>query len=159
MIFGIGFTASLGANPARASFVCRQVHAADPGTRWKPALGYFMSLRTNPKNYWSWARSAANRNEHPEFLIEGLVSGDFHYQNMAARARDEKAKVDFMDLDDGGRGPFVFDLVRYLVTGQAIAPEHVAMRPVIEAYIDGILGTKTPKPERVEKVSDRKSVV
>lgn len=154
MVLGIGIGIALESNPARAAFVCRQVHASVPGTRWKPAVGYFMSLRTNPKNYWSWARAAAHRNEHPEFLAEGLVSGDFHYQNMAARARDQKAKVDFMDLDDGGRGPFVFDFVRYLVTGQAIAQDHVAMKPVIEAYIDGILGTKMAKPKRVAEVSE-----
>ncbi len=140
--------------PVRAGFVCRQVHSPVAGARWKPAVGYFMSLRTNPKHFWNWAHSKKLISRHPEFLIEGLVSGDFHYQNMAARSRLEKVKVDFMDLDDGGRGAFTFDLVRYLVTGQAIAQDHALLKPVLDAYIDGLLGAKAKKPKRVEQVSE-----
>lgn len=87
------------------------------------------------------------------FLSEGRVAGDFHYQNMAARRSGEKQKVDFMDLDDGGRGPFLFDLVRFLVTNQAVFVR-VPNEQLVDAYIQGLEGSKSEKPWRIKKLSD-----
>lgn len=145
----------LGAISARAGYLCRQVHHSESGLRWKPAVGYFMSLRTNPKHFWSFARKQADAltSDKSALLTEGLITGDFHYQNMAARRTGEKLKVDFMDLDDGGQGPFVFDMVRFLVTAKAIEPG-IDQAGLIKAYNRGVREKKDDRPERVQEVMD-----
>lgn len=168
-IFVVGLSLGI-ARPAAAAFICRQVHRIDVDQRWKPASTYFMSLRTNPRHYWRWAQVTAEngrfeselplvqRLQHvspvkSEFVFrdEGVLAGDFHYQNMSARQSKDGLKVDFMDLDDGGRGPFAFDLVRFLVTAMAVKP-HVSQASLIDAYVRGLEGEKMPKPRRVEEV-------
>lgn len=139
--------------PAHAGYLCRQVHHPEAGLRWKPAVDYFMSLRTNPRHFWAFARQTAKEvpTENAAILTEGLITGDFHYQNMAARRSDKHLKVDFMDLDDGGRGPFAFDVARFLVTAKAIDAQ-VDVGPLLKAYTRGLRGKKDDKPSRIADV-------
>lgn len=114
-----------------------------------------MALRTNPRHYWSFSRKMIQN--HPgdrrDVLQEGLITGDFHYQNMAARRQGDRWKVDFVDLDDGGRGPFIFDLVRFMVASRLVDTPVNESR-LVDAYLRGLRGEKDEKPARVAKIHE-----
>lgn len=150
----LGLWLLAGVAPARAGYLCRQVHHPEAGLRWKPAAGLFMSLRTNPRHYWAFSRRLADGApaERAPLFAEGLIAGDFHYQNLAARRADGRLKIDFMDLDDGGRGPFVFDFARFLVTARAI-DRKLDEGVLVDAYTRGLRGKKDDKPARLADVT------
>ena len=59
-------------------------------------------------------------------------------------------KVRFVnvDFDDAGRGPFVLDIVRYLIASKSIRRQ-IKNRPLERSYLAGLAGKKLDPPKKV----------
>ena len=56
-----------------------------------------------------------------------------------------------VDFDDAGRGPFVLDIVRYLIASKSIGGQ-IKKRPLEKIYLAGIAGKELDPPKEVRSL-------
>jgi len=114
-------------------------------------------IRSNTPHYWGHMKDGADLARLKPYLpFKGTIAGDPHMGNFAAlplRAIGGSRKMKFVniDFDDAGRGPFVLDLVRYLIAVKAITGQ-VKKRPLEESYLAGLAGKASKPPKEVRSL-------
>jgi hypothetical protein len=115
----------------------------------------FMSIRENAPHYWAWAKEISAELP-PALLAKGIVAGDPHLLNFGDLYIKKEGQFALVDLDDGGRAPFLFDIVRYLVANRA-AFVKVAQNELVDAYLLGLRLEKNKMPKRLRQALEEGS--
>src|SRR5262245_43098069 len=114
-------------------------------------------IRSNTPHYWTHMKHEADLSRLKPYLpFKGVIAGDPHMENFAplplkSIGGSRKMKFVNVDFDDAGRGPFVLDLVLYLVAVKAINGK-IKKRPLEIGYLQGLAGKKLNPPERVQSL-------
>lgn len=105
-------------------------------------------IRSNTTHYWRWLK--INQKKYPELTAplkyEGLIFGDPHMGNFAPAfvlLNSGKYALRFVpvDFDDIGQGPFIGDLIRFIIASEAVDRKSVKKKEIITSYL---LGLKNP---------------
>jgi hypothetical protein len=126
-------------------------------------------IRSNTPHYWAHMKHRADLSRLKPYLpFKGVIAGDPHMGNFAALplksvGGSRKMKFVNVDFDDAGRGPFVLDLVRYLIAVKSIHRQ-IKKRPLEVSYLAGLAGKALDPPEEVRsqltmRVSDYDEMV
>ena len=81
-------------------------------------------IRSNTPHYWSYMKHRADLSGLKHYLpFDGMLAGDPHTGNFSVFplkpvGGSRQMRFVNVDFDDAGRGPFVLDVVRYLVAGE-----------------------------------------
>ena len=116
-------------------------------------------VRSNTPHYWAYMKHRADLNRLQSYLsFKGTIAGDPHMGNFAALplkpvGGSRKMKFVNVDFDDAGRGPFVLDLVRYLVAVKSINGQ-IKKRPLETSYLAGLAGKELDPPKEVRSLLD-----
>ncbi len=111
-------------------------------------------IRSNTPEYWAYMKHRADLSSLKHYLLfEGILAGDPHMGNFTVlplKAVGGSRQMRFVDVDfdDAGRGPFVLDIVRYLVACKAIGGQ-IKKRPLEKSYLAGIAGKELYPPKKV----------
>ena len=111
-------------------------------------------IRSNAPHYWAYMKHQADLARLKPYLsFRGTIGGDPHMGNFAALPLNSvggprRMKFVNVDFDDAGRGPFVLDLVRYLVAVKAITKQ-IKKRHVEKSYFAGLAGKELDPPREV----------
>lgn len=110
-------------------------------------------IRSHVADYWTFAKleTPAVAPGLVDYLQDmGVIAGDAHLSNFSplpVRLENGRKVMRYLnnDFDDAGRGPFVLDLARLLVTSKAT---HVPIETndVVEAYAKGLNGEEIVVP-------------
>lgn len=119
-------------------------------------------IRSNNKDYWMFARNYVNQtsSELARFTsVHGVLVGDAHLANFSAIPVEQANGAEVMryvdiDFDDAGRGPFVLDLARLLITSKAAKPK-LNDQESIDAYLLGLSGRVMLPPPKVQSLLDK----
>lgn len=116
-------------------------------------------IRSNTHQYWAYMKHRADIGSLQPYLpFEGVLAGDPHLGNFSVlplRRVGGTRRMRFVDVDfdDAGRGPFVLDIVRYLIAAKSISRE-IKKRPLERSYLAGIAGKKLAPPKSVRALLD-----
>lgn len=108
-------------------------------------------LRSNAGHYWATVRDAAKLKELAEYVHEqGVINGDPHLGNFSVipvSGINSKPGLKFLniDFDDGGRGPFALEFVRYVAVAKASSND-IKVKDLFDAYLRGLRGDKMEEP-------------
>jgi len=111
-------------------------------------------IRSNAPHYWGYMKHQADLAPLKPYLsFGGTIAGDPHMGNFAALPLNSVGgprRMQFVnvDFDDAGRGPFVLDLVRYLIAVKAIKGQ-IKKRRVEKSYFAGLARKKLDPPKEV----------
>ncbi len=111
-------------------------------------------IRSNTPQYWAYMQHRADLSSLKDYLpFEGILAGDPHMGNFTVLPLKQvggSRQMRFVDVDfdDAGRGPFVLDIVRYLVASKAIGGQ-IKKRPLEKSYLAGIAGKELDPPKEV----------
>jgi hypothetical protein len=88
--------------------------------------------------------------------FEGILAGDPHMGNFTVLPLKQvggSRQMRFVDVDfdDAGRGPFVLDMVRYLIASKSIGAQ-IKKRPLEKSYLAGIAGKELVPPKEVQSL-------
>jgi Uncharacterized protein conserved in bacteria (DUF2252) len=114
-------------------------------------------IRSNTPHYWAYMKHTADLTRlQPYLSFKGTIAGDPHMGNFAAlplKSVGGSRKMRFVnvDFDDAGRGPFVLDLVRYLVAVKSITGQ-IKKRPLEASYVAGLAGKEVDPPKEVRSL-------
>jgi Uncharacterized protein conserved in bacteria (DUF2252) len=114
-------------------------------------------IRSNTPHYWAHMKRHADLNRLKPYLpFTGTIAGDPHMGNFGALplkpvGGSRQMKFVNIDFDDAGRGPFVLDLVRYLVAVKAINGQ-MKKRPMEVSYLAGLAGKELDPPKEVRSL-------
>ena len=119
-------------------------------------------IRSNSLQYWSSMRLPFYQENFKEFLnFKGIITGDPHFGNFSILPLKNKQGQDslefaYIDFDDSGSAPFVFDLLRLVITTKAIEwdlrteDKFARVKRILQAYINGLNGIALPAPSRID---------
>jgi hypothetical protein len=111
-------------------------------------------IRSNTPHYWTYMRHRADLSNLKHYLsFDGMLAGDPHTGNFAVlpvKSVGGSTQMKFVnvDFDDAGRGPFVLDIVRYLVAEKSIGKQ-IKKRPLEKSYLAGLAGRELEPPKEV----------
>ena len=114
-------------------------------------------IRSNTPHYWTYMKHRADLSSLKKYLpFEGILAGDPHMGNFAflpLRQVGGSRQMRFVDVDfdDAGRGPFVLDIVRYLIASKSIGGQ-IKKRPLEKSYLAGIAGKELDPPKEVRSL-------
>jgi hypothetical protein len=114
-------------------------------------------IRSNTPHYWTYMKRHADLNRlKPYVPFSGTIAGDPHMGNFGALplksvGGSRRMKFVNIDFDDAGRGPFVLDLVRYLVAVKSIHGQ-IKKRPMEISYLAGLAGKESDPPKEVRSL-------
>jgi hypothetical protein len=114
-------------------------------------------IRSNTPHYWTYMRHRADLSRLKPYLsFKGTIAGDPHMGNFAVIpvkpiGGSRQMKFVNVDFDDAGRGPFVLDLVRYLVAVKSITGQ-VRKRPLEKSYFAGLAGKQSEPPQELRSL-------
>jgi len=114
-------------------------------------------IRSNTPHYWTYMKHRADLSSLKPYLpFEGIVSGDPHMGNFSVLplkpiGGSRQMRYVDIDFDDAGRGPFVLDIVRYLIAAKSIGSE-IKRRPLEQSYLAGIAGKALDPPKAVRSL-------
>ncbi len=83
-------------------------------------------IRSNTPHYWTYMKHRADLSSLKQYLpFEGIVGGDPHMGNFTVLPLKQvggsrQMRYVDIDFDDAGRGPFVLDIIRYLIASKSI---------------------------------------
>lgn len=125
--------------------------------QWRPSTGtIYQAFRANAPHFWNWLniqRSSSKQNSI--LLYNGVVSGDPHLTNFAdIMLRNGEHKLGLIDIDDSGNASFIGDFIRFAV-GNQIAVFKIDLDRLWQAYVEGLNGNKTDKPELVREIEKK----
>jgi hypothetical protein len=88
--------------------------------------------------------------------FEGILAGDPHLGNfgvLPVKQVGGSRRMRFVDVDfdDAGRGPFVLDIIRYLIASKSIGGQ-IKKRPMEKSYLAGIAGKQLDPPKEVRSL-------
>jgi hypothetical protein len=111
-------------------------------------------IRSNTPQYWTYMKQRADLSSLKRYLpFEGILAGDPHLGNFSVLPLKQvggarKMRFVNVDFDDAGRGPFVLDIVRYLIASKSIRRQ-IKNRPLEKSYLAGLAGKKLDPPNKV----------
>lgn len=158
------FILSFSSQRTFAADLCSSVFKTYTSGDWRPSLDgdYFNGFRANAPHFWEWAskvtaadllrnKQLSNKDQklNPIFT-EGIVAGDPHILNFSIAKINNEFRFVLVDLDDGGRAPLIFDLVRFM-SGNLLSPVIIKNKTLWNAYVDGITGKKIEVPGIISK--------
>jgi hypothetical protein len=112
-------------------------------------------IRSNAPHYWRYMKNQADLHGLRHYLpFEGMLAGDPHMGNfgiLPLRTVGGARQMKFVDIDfdDAGRGPFVLDFIRCVISSKA-ASGLVKKRFLEDAYLKGLAGKDIKPPEKVK---------
>lgn len=112
-------------------------------------------IRSNTPQYWTYMKHQADLSSLKHYLaFEGMLAGDPHMGNFTVLplkrvGGSRQMRFVNVDFDDAGRGPFVLDIVRYLVATKSISGQ-IKKRPLEKSYLAGIAGKNLDPPKEVQ---------
>lgn len=118
-------------------------------------------IRSNSLQYWSQMKLDVYQESFRNFLTyKGIVTGDPHFGNFSLiplKNKNGTEVLDFayIDFDDSGHAPFVFDLLRLIITSKAIEwdlkteDKFARIKLMLEAYVMGLNAQTYPMPEKI----------
>ena len=113
-------------------------------------------IRSNTPHYWTYMKHRADLSSLKRYLpFEGILAGDPHLGNFAVLPIKQvggSRQMSFVDVDfdDAGRGPFVLDIIRYLIASKSIGG--IKKRPMEKSYLAGIAGKELDPPKEVRSL-------
>jgi hypothetical protein len=116
-------------------------------------------IRSNTPQYWTYMKHQADLSSLKHYLaFEGMLAGDPHMGNFTVLplkrvGGSRQMRFVNVDFDDAGRGPFVLDIVRYLVATKSISGQ-IKKRPLEKSYLAGIAGKELDPPKEVQALLD-----
>jgi len=114
-------------------------------------------IRSNTPHYWTYMKHRADLSSLKPYLpFEGIVSGDPHMGNFSVLPLKQvggsrQMRYADIDFDDAGRGPFVLDIIRYLIAAKSIGGQ-IKKRPLEASYLAGIAGKALDPPKAVRSL-------
>ena len=114
-------------------------------------------IRSNTPHYWTYMKHRADLSSLKQYLpFEGILAGDPHMGNFTVLPLEQvggSRQMRFVDVDfdDAGRGPFVLDIVRYLIASKSIGGQ-IKKRPLEKIYLAGIAGKELDPPKEVRSL-------
>jgi hypothetical protein len=114
-------------------------------------------IRSNTPHYWTYMKHRADLSRLKPYLsFNGTIAGDPHMGNFAALpvkpvGGSRQMKFVNVDFDDAGRGPFVLDMVRYLIAVRSISGQ-IKKRPLELSYLAGLAGKELDPPKEVRSL-------
>jgi hypothetical protein len=114
-------------------------------------------IRSNTPHYWTYMKHRADLSSLKQYLpFEGIVSGDPHMGNFSVLPLKQvggsrQMRYADIDFDDAGRGPFVLDIIRYLIAAKSIGGQ-IKKRPLELSYLAGIAGKELDPPKQVRSL-------
>ncbi len=111
-------------------------------------------IRSNTPHYWTYMKQRADLGSLKHYLsFDGILAGDPHTGNFSVFplkpvGGSRQMRFVNVDFDDAGRGPFVLDVVRYLVAEKSINKQ-VKKRPLEKGYLAGLAGRQLDPPKEV----------
>jgi hypothetical protein len=111
-------------------------------------------IRSNTPQYWTYMKHEADLSSLKHYLpFEGMLAGDPHMGNFTVLpvkqvGGSRQMRFVNVDFDDAGRGPFVLDIVRYLVATKSISGQ-IKKRPLEKSYLAGIAGKELDPPKEI----------
>ncbi len=117
--------------------------------------GLSQLIRSNTPQYWTYMKRRADLSSLKRYLpFEGILAGDPHMGNFTVlplRQLGGSRQMRFVnvDFDDAGRGPFVLDIVRYLIATKSIRKQ-IKKRPLEKSYLAGLAGKALAPPKKVQ---------
>jgi len=114
-------------------------------------------IRSNTPHYWTYMKHRADLSSLKQYLpFEGIVGGDPHMGNFTVLPLKQvggsrQMRYVDIDFDDAGRGPFVLDIIRYLIASKSIGGQ-IKKRPLEVSYLAGIAGKELDPPKEVRSL-------
>jgi hypothetical protein len=114
-------------------------------------------IRSNTPHYWTYMKHRADLTSLKQYLpFEGIVSGDPHMGNFSVLPLKQvggsrQMRYADIDFDDAGRGPFVLDIIRYLIASKSTGGQ-IKKRPLEMSYLAGIAGKELDPPKAVRSL-------
>jgi hypothetical protein len=114
-------------------------------------------IRSNTPHYWTYMKHRADLSSLKQYLpFEGIVGGDPHMGNFTVLPLKQvggsrQMRYVDIDFDDAGRGPFVLDIIRYLIASKSIGRQ-IRKRPLEISYLAGIAGKELDPPKEVRSL-------
>jgi hypothetical protein len=114
-------------------------------------------IRSNTPHYWTYMRHRADLSRLKKYLpFEGILAGDPHLGNFAVLpikqvGGSRQMRFVDVDFDDAGCGPFVLDIIRYLIASKSIGGQ-IKKRPLEKSYLAGIAGKELDPPKEVRSL-------
>lgn len=133
---------------------CQSLFARDLEKTWRPGdQDSFMAMRSNAPHFWSWAHEKASRELPKSLLTEGWAAGDVHVLNFGelSKKSNHQFNLELVDLDDSGRAPLIFDVLRLMVSVK-MSPAKIHGREIWEAYVKGLEGKEFNKPDFIQDI-------
>lgn len=120
-------------------------------------------IRDNPQHNLAWSfkqHQNGRLNNYTQGI--GWLMGDFHHGNFVFTpdAKTQKMKRLYSDFDDTGRGPLIWDMVRFVITTKSLNPELESAKltqVMMENYLLGLQGQTRFTPGFVSKLEGTKS--
>ena len=112
-------------------------------------------IRSNAPQYWRYMKNQAELHDLRHYLtFGGMIAGDPHMGNFGVlplRTVGGARQMKFVniDFDDAGRGPFVLDFIRCVISSKA-ASGTVKKRCLEEAYLKGLTSKEVAPPKKVK---------
>lgn len=139
-------------NKATAELRCQDTFS-NPKIRWHSSGGNVaMDFRENLFHFTDWwKKSIVKENLSKDLLSVGIISADPNLTNYNDVPINGKRKLRFNDFDDSGRGPFIFDFVRFVVSAKALRLG-IKTADLFEMYQAGLRNEKQEMPDFLKKI-------
>ncbi len=103
--------------------------------------------QSNAVAFWSSFGSVEEDELYTYLQYQGWIAGDPHPDNFALQFDGHNWWPVLTDFDDGGEGPFVLDLIRYLTVSEGQSP--AMQRVLIDKYKLGLCGQEPILPYEI----------
>lgn len=129
---------------------------------WIPTEGsLFLAIRSNCRHYWGWVKARLETlvdtvGIDNDLLTEGVVIGDPHAGNFADLLIEGKRRFRLVDIDDSGRGYFLFDIAKFISASRALDAT-LSTRAIFAAYREGLAMKPRETPALIREALDVKT--
>lgn len=120
-------------------------------------------IRSNAYHFWRWAKMKSNEfqgsvKKKTEFIkklisFEGIVMGDAHLGNIHKIFDYIKGKLKWknIDLDDAGKGSYLFDFVHLVLSVKVVGSHNISTTDMVKAYTLGLKGKDMKVPDSIKE--------
>ncbi len=106
--------------------------------------------RSNAPQAWAWFKNFVSQ-FIPENILhfEGMIEGDPHNSNYGPILVNEKVKWRSLDYDDAGKGPYILDFAKFLISVKSVnSKDKVKTSDLWVQYQRGIAGKDFKSPSK-----------
>jgi hypothetical protein len=127
----------------------------DPFDQVKVSKDLSQLIRSNTPHYWNHMKRRADLSSLKRYLpFEGILAGDPHLGNFSVLPLKQvggprRMRFVDVDFDDAGRGPFILDIVRYLIATKSTISGKIKKRPLEQSYLAGLAGQESKPPKKI----------